>query len=473
MKKIRGFFKENLLFVIIGFCILIFLPVVSNFFSGDDWFHLRVIQINNIGQFLNFFSFFKTDQSIAFYRPLSTQVFFWSFYNIFKLNALPYYLFGLVLFGVILVNLYRFVKELNFSKNVALLSTFIYGVSASNFARINFISAFQELFLVLFILIAIRLYLRKNYFYILFFVLALLSKETAIVFLGLLVLCDWYRKQKIKTNLKQYLIVFLISIIYLFLRLVIFKGVAGDSYIWDFSIKKATNTLMWYVFWSFGAPEFLVDYVGSGLKVVPKFFTDIPFWSKIILTEFGAVLTIFFGVLVLNYKKIKRIKKSFILGIGIFLLSILPVLFLPWHKFTLELGLPLVGFSIIVSVLVLNKKFLGIIFVSVYVLLNLTTIYLLNERHYSVTRGRIAKNVYEYIKTNYPVYPTGKYFRFINDTNPEAKQWGSSKQVSYALSRSDFFQIFYKNKNIKVYYDDFDSSPPKNVILLSSKKFLP
>lgn len=76
MKNIGKYLKANLLFVIIGFCIIIFLPVVGNFFSGDDWFHLRVAQINNIGEFLNFFSFFKTDQSIAFYRPLSTQVFF-------------------------------------------------------------------------------------------------------------------------------------------------------------------------------------------------------------------------------------------------------------------------------------------------------------------------------------------------------------------------------------------------------------
>jgi hypothetical protein len=461
MKKISEFLKNNfILIIIILFCLLIFSPAIGNFFSADDCFHLRVVQITNIGQFFNFFSFTRNNQSIAVYRPLSTQLFFWTFYNIFKFNAWVYFLFGLVLFAIILINIYSLTKELRFSKNISLLTTLIYGVSASNFTRINFISAYQELFLVLFVLLAIRSYLRKSKIYILFFILAL--------FLGLLILADFLKKQKIKNKLKEYFLVFLITTIYLILRIFVFKGADGDSYIWDFSIKKATNTLMWYVFWSFGAPEFLVDYVGSGLKIVPKFFTDIPFWSQIILIQFGALLACFSTILIVNLKEIK----IFLFSCAFFLLSIFPVLFLPWHKFTLELGLPLIGFSILISVLVLNKKIIGIIFIIFYIILNLTTIFLLNGRNYSVTRGKITNKIYQYFSKNYPVYPKDKYFRFVNDTNPKAKQWGSSKQVSYALSGSDFFKVFYKNKNVKVFYDDFDLSPPTNTINLSSKQFL-
>jgi hypothetical protein len=61
---------------------------------------------------------------------------------------------------------------------------------------------------------------------------------------------------------------------------------------------------------------------------------------------------------------------------------------------------------------------------------------------------------------------------FVNDTSPEAKQWGSSKQIAYALSNSDFFKVFYKNKNIKVYYEDLDQQIPVDAIKISSKMFL-
>lgn len=472
MKIFKKYIQTNLLFFVIGFCILLFLPALANFFSGDDWFHLRVIQISSLKEFINFFSFVKTDQSISFYRPVSTQVFFWTFYNIFKLNALAYFLFGLTIFGAILVNIYRLIKELRFSKEVAMVTTFVYGISASNFTRLNFISAFQELFLTLFVLIGIRLYLKKNYLYIVLFILALLSKETAVIFLGLIILADLYRKQITKYNLGQYLLIILLACFYLYGRVIIFKGVVGDSYIWDFSIKKTANTLMWYIFWAFGAPEFLVDYVGSGLKVVPKFFTDLPVWSKIILIEFGTLLTIFGGILVTNIKKINKIFTGLFLAGGFFLLSLLPVIFLPWHKFTHALALPMVGFSLMAAILLRDKKVLGIIFLVTYVIFNLSTISLLQTRHYSVTRGKIAKNIYTYFKQNYSSYPTGKYFRFVNDTNSGVELWGSSKQISFSISGSDFFKVFYKDKNIRAYYDDFDLVTPKNVIMLGSGQFL-
>ena len=78
----------------------------------------------------------------------------------------------------------------------------------------------------------------------------------------------------------------------------------------------------------------------------------------------------------------------------------------------------------------------------------------------------------EYFEQNYPKYPENKSFVFINDTSPEAKQWGSSKQIAYALSNSDFFKVFYKDKNIKVYYEDLDTNIPVNTIKISSKMFL-
>lgn len=466
--------KRNKLILLIILSVLVFSTCLFNFFSADDWFHLKLIQINSWQEFFNFFSFSQTEQSAAFYRPTGTQLFFFVFYKLFGLKSGFYFGFGLILFGLILWNLTKFLKELKFKENTIWIATIIYAFSASNFARINFVSAYQELFLGLFILLSLRFYIKKNWWFLGFFLLALMSKETAIIFGGLTILVDWKLKENPFKKIKFYLPIILFSAIYLILRFKIFKTVGGDSYIWDFSIKKLLNTTMWYGFWGIGIPEFIVDYVGSGLKIVPKFFVDFGIWAKIFLGEIGFLFLSIIGLKLTEIKLLTKKWKETLWGVSFFGISLLPVIFLPWHKFSHALTLPLIGIAIILGeIYQLNKnKFLKILFLISFLVLNLSTIYNLNQRHYSVTRGKISQKVFEYIKQNYPKNPENKSFVFINDTTPEVKQWGSSKQIAYALSNSDFFKVFYKNKNIKVYYEDLDTNIPIDTIKISSKMFL-
>lgn len=460
--------------VLIGLILMVFSFSLFNFFSTDDWFHLRLIQINNWQEFFNFFSFRETPQSAAFYRPIPTQLFFFIFYKLFGLKSGFYFGFGLILFGLIILNLIKLLRDLKFDKKIIWIATFIYGFSASNFARINFVSAYQELFLGFFVLIALRFYIKKNWWFIAFFVLALMSKETAIIFGWLIILTDWKLKENLFKKIKYYLPVILLSTLYLILRFGIFKTASGESYIWDWSIKKSLNTTMWYGLWSMGIPEFMVDYVGSGFKIVPKFFNDFGIWAKIFLGEIGVLFLSIIGLKIGEIKLLIKNKKEIFWGILFFGISLLPVMFLPWHKFSHALTLPLIGVVIVLAeIYQFNKnKFLRFLFLISFLILNLSTIYCLNQRHYSVTRGRISQKVFEYFEQNYPIYPENKSFVFVNDTNPEAKQWGSSKQIAYALSISDFFKVFYKNKNIKVYYEDLDQNIPVDAVKISSKMFL-
>lgn len=466
-------FKKYALPLIILFSLLLFSPALANFFSADDWFHFRLIQINTFQEFLNFFSFSNNPQSASFYRPVSTQFFFWLFYRLFGLYPLPYFLFGLSLFAIILFNIFNFLSDLKLNKNLSLLAVFLYGISASNFTRLHFVSAFQELFLVLFILLALRFFLKKNYLYLLFFVLALLSKETAIAFPGIIVLLNFYLKKHPKFF--AYLPLVFISCLYLYARFFIFRHTGGESYLWDFSPKKMANTLMWYLLWSLGTPEFLVDYVGSGLRIVPKFFTDFILVAWPILTLLGGTLLSLLAVFITNFKYLKKSFSTPLFAALFFIFTLFPVLFLPWHKFTLELGLPLIGFSLGLAYLLCHTpRPAAFIFILFYIVFNLFTVYLLNQRSYAATRGRISLRIYKFFSKNYPTltYNQSQTFRFINDTTPEAKQWGSSKQVSFATSDSDFFKVFYHRPHFKVYFDDFDPSPPPDSIPLSSKQFL-
>ncbi len=487
------------------FPVLLYLPALSNFFSGDDWFHLRLIQIDSFQQFFNYFSFSQNQETASFYRPFSTQVFFFLFQKLFGLTAWPYYLFGLILFAYILYLIKKLSEVYLSSTTYHLRSTIyhlpsiIYGLSVSNFTRVYFLSAYQELFLVTFSLLTLINYKVKPKLSLLFFILALMSKETAIVLPALILLLNYkYIKNNFQSLRFTIYSATILSVVYLNYRLLHFGLATGDSYLWNFSPTKMVNTLGWYTAWSFGAPELLVDYVGSGLRLIPRFFIDYPYWWPIIVFP---LLILLIGTLVaflFNLYRHREETKSlwrspargllqyFVIrndSVGkfalFFFISLLPVLFLPQHKFALELGLPLVGFSLALAMLLaVSSKFkiLSFCFFVLFIFYNLSMNYLTYTRHYSVSRSHISKKIYEYFSQNYPTPPEYQYFEFINDAQDNGNIWGQSKQISQSLSGSEFFRVFYHQHAYKVYYHDTAGERPSPLgflpIEISTKKFL-
>ena len=451
-----------------------YLPSLVNFFSADDWFHLRVSNINKLSEFLNFFSFSKTAQSISFYRPLPTQVFFFVFQKLFGLNPLPYHIFVIVCFGYSLYLINKLAVSLLNSPKKALLATLIYGFSVSNFTRIYFLSAFQEIALVIFACLCLLNYLNnRKWRSLIFFVLALLSKETAVVLPLIILIIDWSRK---KLNLKKLIPFALILLPYLYLRFFQFGGAVGETYVWNFSLIRAGNTLIWYFLWSLGAPELLIDYIGSGLKPIPRFFTDFPLWWPVILVPLIMLLVLLlkrslhFGR---DDRGGGRDDKLWAFAV-LFVISLLPVLFLPQHKFALELGLPLIWFAFGVSYLLPAKGKLLYAFLIIYLSLNLTMNYLTYTRHYSVGRAKVSQKVFEYISKNYPQEPKNSYFEFANDTPDYGVSWGSSKQIANSIGGSELFRVLYRDPSYNVYYEDFPGIRPENEkkVSLSTKMFV-
>lgn len=455
--------------LLVSILLLVFSPSLLIFFSADDWFHLRVSNISKLSELLNFFSFEKTTQSIAFYRPLPTQVFFFVFQKLFGINPLPYHVFVLVCFAYSLYLIKKLASLLLKSEKKAFLATLIYGFSVSNFTRLYFLSAFQEIALVVFSCLCLLSYLNNRWWRsLIFFALALLSKETAVVIPLIIIVINWSLKN---IKLKKLIPFALILLPYLYLRLIQFGGAAGETYIWNFSLAKTANTLMWYFLWSLGAPELLIDYIGSGLQPIARFFTDLPTWWPVIL---GLLLTNLGLVLCLFVRKIKKADRSLI-GLAIlFVISLLPVLFLPQHKFALELGLPLIWFSFGVAHLLPEKGYLLYLFLFFYLSLNLSMSYLTYTRHYSVGRAKISQKVFEYISRNYPQAPEASYFEFTNDTEDYGASWGSSKQIANSIGSSELFRVLYRNPSYNAYYEDFSGDRPANEkkIQLSTKMFI-
>ena len=467
--------KNKYLILIIILASLLYSPAILNFFSGDDWFHLRVAQISSWHEVVNFFSLSPTPQSILFYRPLSTQVFFYIFQNLFGLNAIPYFLFQIILLGVNLYLIYRLTLVLFNKKSLGLLTIFFYGFSVANFSKMYLISTVQETLMLSFVLLTSLTFIKRIRFVpIILFIFALLSKETAIILPLLLFGILWVQNEWNRTGFKSLIPYIMVSLFYLALR-VTFYPQAGNTYQFDLSLLKLLNTLIWYGLWSFGAPELLVDYIGSGFIPVAKFFSDFPVWSYWILGMI--ILTgVFLGWLLI--KSIKSLGKGFILAIFWFVIGLLPVMLLPWHKFTIQLTLPLIGFTWVLSLIVFNyKSKYKWFFVLSWLVLNLSMHYLTYTRHYSINRSIISAKVLNYINKNYPSYPEDAYFEFVNDSAKQnyVEDWGTSKQISHAISRSEMFRVIYRNHDINVYYEDYNDEPrpiDKKRIPISSIMFL-
>jgi hypothetical protein len=459
--------------LVILLSVFLFSPALGNFFSGDDWFHLNLVQIQNPQQFFNFFSFSQTAQSAAFYRPISTQLFFFIFQTLFGLNPLPYYLFVLIVFGFSLYLVYLLGKRISGDEHLALWALFFYAFSATNFTRIYFLSAFQEIVMIVFVLLSLLFYLKSEsmrniLLSCLFFVFALGSKETAIVLPFILLLLQWFNK---KTNFRRLLPFGIILGFYLFFRFFHFGGPVGESYLWDFSPKRAANTLFWYALWSLGAPELLVDYVSSGLRVLPRFYSDFPVWSFVILSS---VLSTVGGLVWLLVRNIKKIDRLLIFTGVFFLLGLVPVLFLPWHKFSLELALPMVGFSLFLAGLSRKGKTAAKIFIFLYLGLNVLMNVFTYKTHYSVNRAKMAREVFDYFRTNFPDYK-GENFFFINNGEVKVKEWGMSKQIAHSSGGDNLFQVLYGDKSVKVFFEDLIDKklPEKNIIKVNTEIFLP
>ncbi len=471
MDSKRGWLSKRLiLFLIFLTSLALFSPSLNMFFVSDDWFHLRISQINSPGQFINFFSFLPTPQSASFYRPIPTQVFFFVFQSLFGLNPFPYRIFVFFVFSISLILVYK-VSEKIFNERIGIVTLVLYSISATNFSRLYFLSAFQEIVMVTFLLSSIFFYFSNNkrhYFYsILFFILALGSKESAVVLPVILGLISYF-KRELNRKLFPFLIISISFILIYFLN---FRFQKEVGYSWDFSPKKALNTFFWYSIWSLGAPEFLVDFVGGGLKIVPRFFTQFPVWSKVILTLITINVA---GLVIISFNNHLWLRKMFFC-FSLYLVALLPVIFLPWHKFTLELAFPLFGFCLGLAILIEGQKnqLLKIMFITCFISLNLASNLLNYQTNFIVPRSKISKNVSNYIDRNYPKDPKKYYFEFINEIS-SSNEWGVSKQIAQSISYSDLFRVKYRDVNIKVYFEDIPEERPidKQPIKLKSLQFL-
>lgn len=440
------------------------------FYTNDDFFLLKISNANNIHDFINFFGIFKGPDGLGMYRPLTTQVFYFLAHRISNLNPLILHIVSFGVFFAVIYLVYKLTIELIKDKKVALISAFLYSVSASHFAHLYYLATFQELGMTLFVLLTCLMFLKKRYFLaFIFFVLSLMSKETAVVtpfLLGLIYLFQKYRKEKV-IKFKKFLFYLLpyvtCLIVYLLIRVFSYGFATGDSYVWDFSIKRIFNTLGWYLLWSFNLPESLVDFIGPGFHLNPNL---LKYWSS----EMIPISILFiFQILVAVYAFIKSkfsLNTIYYLLFTVlwFVISLVPVLFLPIHKFTFYLTLPLVGVVILLSNTLRNSKLL-IPFIVIWFGLSFLTLRFTVQTNWITQGQNISKRVLIFFEKNRINYQN-KTITFVDTQKDTDLPWSPTATVKTALSDKNFFLVFYPELASSVSYLGAGE------ILIESRQFL-
>ncbi len=411
MNKIKNI-NSNLLVLLL--CILISLaaysPAINAFFSSDDF--AWIYQIKTKGAFHLWMA-----EPHLYFRPITSLTFFLD-YKIWGLNPIGYHLTSLLFHSLCAFQLYittaLLLNQIQFPKNhvktLSLLATFIFLILPIHGEAVCWISARSDLIVTFFCLTAFNLYLAyqkthlKSYLissYIVFFC-ALLSKETAIIYPGLVFLYKIYEHLSLRKNDHLSLINYWLKIAYFptlyatvfplyflirYIRIRRFIGGQGASVHLDFD------------------GGIIFQGLGRSLRTIlpPIPESSEQLW-QILFTLFAGGIV---GCCVLLWKKgglDKKLAQLILLFIAFFLLSLLPMLNLWLSVTTYEnerlLYFPSVFVSILISLLLGNIYFnFQLIF---FILLTALTIFWSINLNSSAFRwqtvGQVSRQVLEDIK---------------------------------------------------------------------------
>ncbi len=473
--KIIIFIKRNWL-VIVSLLIsfLMFYPALSSFFTHDDFYFLKISKAQNISEFAKFFDPLHDPEHIGVYRPLPLRAYYFLGTSVFNLNPLGQRVISFVTFFINILLVGYLVRVLTKKDNIAGISEFLYAVSVTHFGQLYYIGAYQELLITLLTLLSVIFFAKSKILpSFIFFVMGLMCKETAVVIPGLLgavyLFQNWggKRKPSFKKLLLSLLPFVLLTVVYLYLHFFHLGTIEGDSYVWNFSPTKALNTTLWYFLWSLNLPEMLVDFVGPGIHLNPNLMK---FWSPQIIPIFilfgiEVVIVVYSLVKSIKSKAEKNLKFVILFSAFWFLATILPVVFLPLHKFTYYLTLPLVGVVLIISTLISMNTKKAVVFGIVWLTLSLFSLKLTINTNWITQGVGISERVFEYFK-EYQSEMDGKTIVFIDTKEDEDLPWSPTETVKTVISGKNFFDLFFPNLSDKISYGG------EGEIKIQSRQFL-
>ncbi len=407
---------------------LVFSASFSQFFQGDALFYMSH-RFRSVSEFLHAL----VHLDIAnWYRPLSSQTIPSIFYPWFGLNPYGYHWVVFLLFFATTCVIFLFLRELTRSFAAAAAGTVFFAIHSMN-VYVTYDFAFApELFYTSFYVLSCVTYLRgmgRGYVLsLVFFLLALMSKEAAVTLAGNIVLLTFFfAGERPKKAVLPFFGIFAIYYLYIvrFLKvgagdytLALHKDLLpriGDSFLWAFDLARGRMNAAVVIAALFVAGYALASLLGSGRR-----------------------FTLF--------------------GLGWFVVALSPMLGIVGYFGPYYLFLPLVGLALIVgksfewlytTVSAFNPKVafavvcLGLAPFVIAARLNAQAeLYTNTALGYA---GRIAGNSARDLKRTHPTIPKGATVYIINPDQPDLSRFYGINGLIKLLYDDDSIDVRYSS----------------------------
>jgi hypothetical protein len=370
-------FLKRLLPVIIGLIsFFIFLPFLNLYFVQDDFFLLSVSRVTT---FWDIFRFFIPRPDVVWFRPLSSEVFFFFGRLVFGLH--PFY-YHIVIFLTHLFNGYLLSVlsgQISGNKNSGRLAAFFYVTNASLAVALGWGATFSFILGVTFILLTLifLLYAKDNWA-VIFHLLGVLSSEVVSLNCLIILILFLVKKKKINPGIIVY---FLISVGILIWRYVLYPVQTAGSDYQMFINFGIFSQLRFYFFRFFGLPMLLRNKDPLNFLLLAGF----------------TILLVLIGLAIHKNWRNKSIKRHWVIPLSIIIVYLMPFLILNRHIAPHYLSFSLTGFCIILGIifsqLELRDKYLIRTFIIIYLLIQIISSKLTYNTHWLVNRAQMAKEL--------------------------------------------------------------------------------
>ena len=451
---------------IFAFSLYLFLPSLNYYFFQDDWFVLNWVRSGDLQSFFGF----RTD--IIYWRPLSMPLLFAFLKTIFGLNYQLYHAFAFSILIVLSIAVYTLFLILTDSKKQSLIASFIYTTWPIHYISLSWLSTTSYLIGPLFQCLSFIFFLKyqesKKFINkistYLFFLLGLMSSEFTLVLPVIFLTWTMFFKKR-KTSVIFFLPMFLIVIIYFFLRFVAFPVPASGTYTPVFNEKIAYNFL-WYILWAFGLPESFKSLI----------FPNLPDQSLKVITQFWSITlpTTILAILV-AYQTITHLKNKLPLVFGFFWLAIglLPVITVTNHSYPMYLSFAGLGFIFAVVTVFKNAKTKAVItLLLLWSIISITNLHFTRLTHWVKNEQAISKSYVNYTmnKLSKPEPNTVFVFKPANAKFASEHNFvlvEGEETLKLSLNDQSAMQLIYNDPTIKSIYETNSrkvSFPPETQI---------
>jgi hypothetical protein len=463
--NLRKIIRNNLAPILISFfCFALFFDGFKTYFHQDDF--IQMFYSQNLKSVFDAFNIFKKAE-FAFYRPIPTQLYFFITKSFFGWNPMGYHVVNFMIFVANIFLIYRFVKNLVGKKSAA-FSALFFAVNTTHFAPLHAASYVHELCLVFFALLSCLFFskylksqkLKNLGFSIIFFIFALMSKETAVVIPGLIAIEYLFFKKR--ANLSEFIKIISVFTFVLFFYLFchsVFYGMPESSSYKLMIGKDSLKMYFWYLIWGLSAPNILIDFLEPGLKIRSVFFEITKINGQfflIIFPVFLIILIIIFVILIL----IKRNSfKLIFYGFSWFVISLIPLVVFPLHKLAIEQALALVGLSTSIGyVLSQVPKKIAVLVTFLYILIAINSYSIAEKTHWILRSSYQAKSAVEKIRS-LKIKDNQNQIVYFQNGKIAIPEYGSAKQIYLATGNGKLFPLMFGIPINNVFFEDVVSLP--------------